>query len=656
MWMTPQPTDRWCNGFIPNFQKKLEQVCGMKSFKAFRLDTANHILWRDGDRVPVAPKSFDVLTYLIEHAGRVVTQDEILEAVWPETYVNPEVLRKYILEIRKALGDRAENPEFIETLPKRGYRFVAPVEDVRPAEQPNLPISSGTEKTVEPAAASSSGQEPSVGKRRIWKLALVPALAVVMAAGIVRHFQPSRNKLNVPRFGDTSIAVLPFADMSAAKDQQYFSDGLSEQLINDLARVSGLRVVGRSSAFQFRDKNEDLRDVGRKLGVANVLEGSVRCDGNHVRITAELIKTDDGFQLWSQTYDRQINDIFDVQDEIAQSATEALQLKLLGSRGHPVAANIRSANPEAYQVYLQANYFFGRGTGKGDVSKALAYTDTAIKLDEGYAPAWALRASVQNMMAEEGVTNVTEGFRIARDDAERAIALDPDLAAGYLALARTQIYHDWDWDTADTCLTKAADLEPSNPEVPRMRSYLSRALGNLNQAVELYKRAIALDPLRANSYLGMGYLLYMAGRYDQGEAALHKVLDLNPGANFVHADLGKILIAEGKPQQALDEIEEEPNDWEKLTDLALVYHALGRKQDSNAALTELIAKHGVDSAYQIAEVYAFRGESDKSFEWLERAYNQRDAGMPDIKVDPPLRSLQHDPRYADLLKKMHLPK
>jgi len=632
----------------------------VKSFREFRLDTANHSLWRNGDRVPVAPKGFDVLAYLVEHAGRVVTQDEILEALWSETYVNPEVLRKYIQELRKTLGDRPDNPEFIETLPKRGYRFVASVIDESAAEPTDSPTSLPTEERAPEGAveaeATSLEQESSSGKRLLWRLAVILLLVLGAAAGIGAYFRAAPNGANVPRLTNNSLAVLPFADMSPAKDQEYFSDGLAEQLINDLAKVSGLKVVGRSSAFQFRGQNEDLRDVGRKLGVANILEGSVRREGNHVRITAELTKADDGFQMWSQTYDREIKDIFAVEDEIAMAATEALRLKLLGGNGLPVVAStLRSVNPEAYQAYLQAEYFLGRGTGKEDVGKALAYIDTALKLDERYASAWALRASVQNMMAEVGLTDVTEGFRKSRDDAERAIALDPTSASAYLALARTQIYHDWDWDTADTCLTKAAALEPGSAEVFRIRSYLARALGNLDPAVKLYEHDVALDPLRANSHLGLGYLLYMAGRYDEAQLALQKALDLNPQAAFAHANLGKILVAKERPQQALAEIEKEPNDWERLTDLALVYHALGRGQDSNASLAELIAKHDTDSAYQIAQVYAYRGESGKSFEWLERAYKQRDTGLPDIKIDPLLNNLRHDPRYTELLKKMRLP-
>jgi len=624
----------------------------MKSFQSFRLDTANQCLWRGQERVPIAPKAFDVLRYLVENPGRLVTQDEVLDKLWPETYVNPEVFRKYILDIRKILGDRPDKPEFIETVTKRGYRFIAPVID---DERTTLPPDLTTQKqrvALEPAAPP---QIKTFRTQYFQRLAIIPILGVVVATAMASHFWFARSRATLSPSNTNSIAVLPFVDMSPAKDQEYFSDGLSEQLINDLAKVSGLKVVGRSSAFQFRGKNEDLRDVGRKLGVANILEGNVRREGNHVRITADVIKADNGVQLWSQTYDREINDIFAVQDEIARAATEALQLKLLGGNGQPVAANLRSANPEAYEAYLQAKYFSGRGQSKEDLGKALAYTDQAIKLDAKYAPAWALRSSVQNMMAEVALTDTTEGFRRARDDAERAIALDPTLGSAYLAVATTQIFYDWDWDAADTCLTKAATLEPGSVDILRIRSYLSFVLGNLDQAAKLYEKAVALDPLRTNSYVTLGQLLYVAGRYEEAQVALQKALDLNPQATYARVILGQILIAEGKPQQALAGIEKEPSEWGKLMGEILAYHALGRERDSNAALAGLIAKYDTGAGYQIAEVYAFRGESEKSFEWLERAYKQRDGGLLGIKTDPLLKNLRHDRRYTELLKKMRLP-
>jgi TolB-like protein/Flp pilus assembly protein TadD len=442
--------------------------------------------------------------------------------------------------------------------------------------------------------------------------------------------------------------------MSPGKDQEYLSDGLAEQLINNLAKVSGLKVVGRSSAFQFKGKNEDLRDVGRKLGVANVFEGSVRREGGHVRITAELIKAEDGFQLWSQTYDREINDIFAVEDEIALAATEALQVRLLGGKGQAVVANSQRANPEAYQAYLQARYFQGRGQSKEDLGSALAYANKAVELDEKYAPTWALRAAIQNTMAQVALIDNKEGFRKARDDARRAIALDPMLAAGYVALATTQTYYDWDWNAAEASINKAMSLEPGDAGNFRIRSNLSRELGKLDQAIELNQQAITLDPLRTNSYLAGGYLLYAAGRYADARVKLQKALELNPQAPYAHITLCKILVAEGKPQQALAEAEKEPSDWGRFTGEVMAYHELGREREADAAIANLIGTHHSDSAYQVAQVYAFCGKHDKAFEWLERAYQQRDAGMPEIKTDPLMKNLHHDPRYADLLKRMRL--
>jgi TolB-like protein/DNA-binding winged helix-turn-helix (wHTH) protein len=322
--------------------------------------------------VQIPPKAYDVLRYLVENPGRLVTPDELLEKLWPETYVNPEVVRKYILDIRKILGDRPGKPEFIETVTKRGYRFIATVVDETAAPSPTSDTQGGTGAPETAALEQARSLSPSHPLQRV---AIVLLLAVFVTGATAGHFWSARNTLARSSLSANSIAVLPFTDMSAAKDQEYFSDGLAEQLINDLAKVSGLKIVGRSSAFQFRGKNEDLRDIGHKLGVANVLEGSVRRQGNHVRITAELIKTDDGFQLWSQTYDRQMNDIFAVQDEIAQATTEALQLKLLGGNGQPIVADLNTTNPEAYEAYLQAKYFSGLGRSKEDLDKALAYTD-----------------------------------------------------------------------------------------------------------------------------------------------------------------------------------------------------------------------------------------------------------------------------------------
>ena len=635
----------------------------MKSFHSFRLDSANHCLWRGEERAQITPKAFDVLRYMVENAGRLVTQDELLEALWPETYVNQEVLRKYILEIRKVLGDRPEKPEFIETVTKRGYRFIAPVLDESADEPPDLStmeMKSGGAATQKGAIEDQVGRETaaselqaSSGGSRVRKLAIIQVLAVTAAAGLGGYLWFARNRPNIPST-NTSIAVLPFVDLSPDKNQEYFSDGFAEQLINDLAQISGLKVVGRSSSFQFRGKDVDLRDVGQKLGVANVLEGSVRREGNHVRVTAELVKTADGFQLWSQTYDREFNDILAVQDEIASAAAGTLRLKLLGNTGQPLASTLRSENPDAYQAYLQGKYFAARGQDREDLNKALSYIEQAIQLDPNYAAAWAQRSQVLETMAAYSFIESSQGFRRARESAEKAISLDPDLAAGYLRLATIQMSHDWDWDGAEVSLRKAAMLEPGSADVIEGQAYLARSLGRTDEAIGLYKLAVGLDPLRANFQLTLGYELFYQGRYDEALAALQKAEESNPHLSALYMTRGKIFFSQGRKEEALAEMEREQRDGERWTGEAFAYYALGRTEDSNRALKQLIATHQDDSAFQIGEIYAYRGEVDKAFEWLERAYRQRDSGLPEMKTSPLMKSLLQDPRRADLLRKMKL--
>ncbi len=627
----------------------------MKSFQSFRLDTANQCLWRGQERVPIPPKAFDVLRYLVENPGRLVTQNELLEALWPETYVNPEILRKYILDIRKTLGDRPDRPVFIETVTKRGYRFIAPVIEESATEAPELPGSDATEAMVA-AERGASERQKSFGRRHLRKLATVAVLAAVAAAATAGQFWLVRKKAIRRRSSNaTSIAVLPFANLSGGKDQEYFSDGLAEELITDLTQIPGLKVVARSSAFQFKGKDEDLRSVGRKLGVANVLEGSVRKEGDHVRITAALTKVDDGFQLWSETYDREITHIFAAQDEIARAVTKALQVKLLSANNAEVSASSRSTNPEAYQAYLQGQYFAARGQDREDLDKALSYAEQAIKLDAKYAPAWAQRAQVLVAMARVSVIEGTDGFRRARESAEKAIALDPKLAAGYLGLGMVQINHDWDWEGADASLKKAGLLAPGSATVLSNQAYLARILGRIEEAIALYKQAIALDPLKANFHLALGYELYIAGRNDEAPAAIQKAQELNPQLSSLHLTSGQVLLSEGRWQSALEEMEKETGEWEKLSGEALAYHALGRREESDKALKKLIVTHQNDAAYQIAEAYAYRGEVDKAFAWLDRSYQQRDPGSPEFKTDPLMKSLRQDPRFVELLKKMRLP-
>ena len=520
-------------------------------------------------------------------------------------------------------------------------------------------------ETRSPASPQASDTPPSTIEipaitpavtKKAWVKTFVTALTLVLILGTALGLYFWRTlRTALPESTDqASIAVLPFVNLSPAKQEDYFSDGLTEELINDLAKVPGIKVVARSSAFQFKGKNEDVRVVGRKLGVAHVLEGSVRREGNRLRIRAELTNTRDGFQLWSETYDRTTNDVFSVQEEIARSATAAMKVKLLADTVRSHYGNSQSPNADAYQAYLQSKYFSGRGQDRDDLQQALANADRAVTLDPKYAPAWAQRSYVLSSMGAVAVMDNTEAYRRARPDAEQAITLDPNLAAGYSALALVQIRADSDWAGADASLKRATQLEPGSVEVLNDRASLLRTLGHLDESIELAKQVVAIDPLRVRSVLFLANVLYFAGRYDEANVALGRALELNPQTSVAHTLRSLILMSQGHPEQALSEIELEPGDWDKLTGESLIYSALGRPKDSDISLARLIAMHKDDCAFQIAEVYAYRGQTNDAIEWLNRAYQQRDAGLDDIKIDPMLKRLSKDPRFEQLLRKMRL--
>jgi len=450
-----------------------------------------------------------------------------------------------------------------------------------------------------------------------------------------------------------SIAVLPFADMSPGKDQEYFSDGLAEELLNALARVPELRVTGRTSSFQFKGKAEDLRVIGQKLGVATLLEGSVRKAGNRVRITAQLVNATDGFHLWSETYDRDLDDIFAVQDEISRSVARALKVTLLGQQRQPSGSP--GGNAEAFNLYLRGRHFFDLGTRESR-AKAVADYQQALELDPGYALARVALAEVYMHQAGLDVVSYDEGFEKARREIETVLELDPNLAVAHAALGLLKTRHDWDWSGADAAFKRALELEPGNAAVIQQASLLARALGRFDEAVQLARRAVELDPLNRPSHFSHGINAFVSGRFDEAEAAYRRVLELQPDFAGAHSFLGRLYLARSRPDAALQEIEQERAPLWRRFGLALAYHALSRNKEADAALAELLEKNQLDGAYQIAVAYAFRGETDRAFEWLERAYAQRDTGLASVKADPFLRKgLEHDPRYKAFLKKMRLP-
>jgi TolB-like protein len=452
---------------------------------------------------------------------------------------------------------------------------------------------------------------------------------------------------------EKSIAVLPFVDMSEKQNEGYFSDGLSEELIDMLTKVPDLKVPARTSSFYFKGKPTTIRDIAAALGVAHVLEGSVRRSGNTLRITAQLIRVDNGYHLWSETYDRKLDDIFKVQDEIAGAVVKALKVTLLEGRATPVAS---VKDTEAYSTYLQAKFFFKRD-GIGDVQRALEYLHETLRLDPGFAPAWAMlsRATVDEWL--RGQLDLKKARQDAQRAADRAMALDRALPEGHIAEGEIEFYCDWDWSAADASFAQALVLDPKNTDALNDRAEVAGTLGRLNDALLLEQRAVVLDPLNADTQDLLGEIYFALERYSEAEAAYRVALTLNP-VGYGHSYIAMTFLQRGDAAKALTELQLDPRSARLSVGgqvkLSMIYYALGQTAESDAALSAAEKSNSHDPGW-IALGHAYRGEADKYFEWAERAYQQRFWGMTYLKRQPLGKKMLGDPRFKALLRKMNLP-
>jgi eukaryotic-like serine/threonine-protein kinase len=475
-------------------------------------------------------------------------------------------------------------------------------------------------------------------------------VSLLLAAVVVGIWHRRESRLSSANSKTPSIAVLPFRNLSNDVANEYFSDGLSEELLNVLAQNRNLRVAARSSAFQFKGKNVELKEIGKRLNVSTILEGSVRKSGKLVRISAELVNVADGFQLWSDTYDRELNDIFAVQEDIARSVGEALKVQLLGEK----KAGTRPANPDAYNAYLRGRYFAEK-RDEENLKKSIEYYQQALKIDPQYSPAWVGIAVSHSRQAGWAYVNVDEGYRNARLEVEKALQLDPNFAEAHAALGWIQSHYDWDWVGADRSYQRALALDPGNANVVRQASSLAATLGRFQDAIALDQRAAELDPLSATVYYYSAIHLYYARELDAAEGAFRKALEVNPEYPAVHAILAVVYVVQSQPQRGLTEAKKEQEPFWRLYGQTLANYAAGKDTEADQLLAQLIEKNGDSAAIQIAEVNAYRGKIDQAFEWLERAYAQRDGGLSGIKGDPLLKNIEKDPRWNSFLKKMRLP-
>jgi TolB-like protein/Tfp pilus assembly protein PilF len=448
-----------------------------------------------------------------------------------------------------------------------------------------------------------------------------------------------------------SIAVLPLLNESGDPGDEYFSDGLSEELIAALGQIKDLKVIGRSSSFRFKDRKETPKTIGEKLGVSTLLDGTVRKQGDRVRIVAALVNATDGIQLWTRTFDRELKDIFAVQEEIARAVAESLRVTLLGSKekSAPMATN----SVEAHNAYLQGHFYSVRRNAE-DYRKALDYFDQAIQFDPDYALAYAERSEVWTVIGDLTGQRST-AFPKARSDAEKAVALAPSLAEAHAALGWVRAFAEWKFAEGLSELQRAKELSPTNPTTNDLLARVIVYTGRMKEAERQARQAVDLDPLSAAAQFTLGRVLFYAGKLDEADAAGRKMAELQPSASSSHRWQVLVAVQRGDGETALREAQLEPDDTIRSFELALAQYIGGDHQAADAALADLIANSRDSLAYQIAQVYAVRHEVDKAFEWLQIAFDNHDGGMPSLLVDPLLSDLRDDPRYKNLVVKVGLP-
>lgn len=571
------------------------------------------------------PKVMSVLLVLAQNAGQVVLREDLISLLWPKVVVTDEVLTRCVYELRRQLTQAAGDDRFkelIETLPKRGYRLRGEV--------------SPSPKTL-------------IRLRRNWRRAAIAiATVAIVAAIVVGMFVPVMDSVNPPQGMDAtpfSIAVLPFVDLSPGRDQGYLADGMAEELLNMLAQVPDLKVIARTSSFAFKGKNVEIGEIAKKLNVAYILEGSVQTSGSRLRVTAQLVRAADGSQLWSNRYDRTMDDIFAVQNEIANAVVSELKIKLLGT-----APKARGRNPEAFALYLKARYV-GQQLTPLAYEQAITLYRQAVKLEPRYAEAWEGLANTYGNQALDNVHLSDEVFPVAIEAAQRALALDPQFALAHARLGWIAIYYNQDYSRASRHLKHALELDEGNPAIIEVAAVLLRRIGRLDQAIALGEYAVGRDPLNADAYFDLGLAYKYARQWDAAIAQFRSVIALSPSAVGARGAIGEVRILQGKPEAALAEAQLETDHAWQLHVESLAFQALDRLAESEAALTEMIDSRGIKSATFIVEEAAFRGEIDRAFYWLDQAAEVRDPDLGALWLSPFCENLHNDPRWQRFLRK-----
>jgi len=659
-----------------------------KAFRVgqWRVDPALNEISRDGTTVKLEPRAVRVLVCLAERAGELVSVNQLLDTVWKDLVVTQYSVYQAIAALRRALGDDPKAPTYIVSVPRQGYRLVAPIEaDTKTQDPERLRAESPAETELpeeqapvkaelQPSTASEAGE---IAKRRSGlRYGLILLAVLVLAGGLWRFFlYPGRERPRVapaahapPTSGSIepasvvfappphSVAVLPFTNLSGDPKQEYFSDGMTEELINALSQIDALRVIARTSSFSFKGKDTDIGTIARKLNVATILEGSVRRSGNKVRITAQLVNAANGFHLWSRDYDRDLNDVLALQTDIATAVAHELQVKLLGDEAPKIESG-GTRNPAAFDAYLHGAKAYSTRADAKDCQTAIAAYTEAIRLDPNYALAFAARSSAQTAYAEEYASEgaMRESFDRALADARRALALAPELAEGHVALGDALLTGSFEFTQAGKAYERALALAPGNAQVLRESGRYAVLIGRVDAGLDTTHRAVALDPLNPRSHSVLGQALYFAHRYKEAVAAFTQVITLDPDDGFDLGFRGLAHYGLGDLKSARSSCESKPDHWVTQWCLALTYDKLGLPADAEAVLVKMKAVYGNLATYQYAGIYAQWGNIARSLEWLDEAMRLRDPGLVFLKSDPLLDPLRKEPRFRTIERELKFP-
>lgn len=616
-------------------------------FGRFRLKVAERVLLREGELVPLTPKVFDILVTLVENGGQVVAKDDLMKRVWPNTFVEEGNLTQNISLLRKALGETPGGAQFIETVPRRGYRFVAETKqswgDAEPAGNGHKEHS--LETPIETPVVSPPNTTSQLARiRRTPLFAVVAGLVVVGIIGLVYFTSWGKAENSIQ-----SIAVLPFIDESADPDAQYINDKIAESLINSLSKLPQLRVVPRSVVAGYKGKEMDPRKVGEELNVRAVVTGRIRRHGDIINIQADLIDLENVAQLWGQHYDHKVSDVLLVQDDISRDIFENLRVKL----------NVEEKKQlEAYRLYLKGRNAWNKRTGDA-LQEAIDFFNQAIAIDPNYGAAYAGLADCYNMLVVYGRLEPKEGFPKAKEAAERALEIDESSAEAHSSLAFIKFRWDWDRSATEREFQTAIKLKPAYAPAHQWYSSYLVAVERFDEAIAEAKRTEELEPLSFVASSHLGWIYYLAGQNDKAIEQCRKILERDPSSFPARRYLGLAYEAKGMYSEAIAEFQRGVKLSGSPLMLALLGHAYavsGKTAEAKQVLSDLQQLQGQRyvSPYTVAAIHAGLGDQDQAFKWLETAVEERDIWLMNLKVDPVFAKLRSQRKFTDILARIRL--